>query len=469
MKRYHQLLILAILILAFCLRLYKLDNPVADWHSWRQADTAAVTRNFSKFGFDLLRPRFDDLSNIPSGKDNLQGYRFVEVPIYNAIAYILSILFKQLTWSLEIWQRIVSIIASLFSIYLLFLIVEKYASRLAGLGAAFFLAVLPYSVYYSRVILPEPLLVAFCLAALYFVPRSLFLAAIFASLALLIKPVAGFMVLPAGYLLFSTHRFDRRLFLSVILGAVIVLLPFWAWRSWIGHFPEGIPDWRWLLNSDGIRFKGAFFYWLFAERFGKLILGYWGAALLVLGILATSRFRHRWFFHCWAVAIGLYLVILATGNVKHDYYQVFALPLVAAYLGIGSAFLLKQAGSLFSRPLVFLLLPVIIFFTLAFSWYTVRTYYWVNNPFMVAAGKEVDRLVPGDAKVIAPYGGDTAFLYQTNRQGWPIGFEIEDKIRKGATHYVSLDPNDPEAVRLEREYQLLKKTQEYVVIELIKK
>jgi hypothetical protein len=41
-----------------------------------------------------------------------------------------------------------------------------------------------------------------------------------------------------------------------------------------------------------------------------------------------------------------------------------------------------------------------------------------------------------DAKVIAPYMGDTAFLFQTNRTGWPIGFEIDKKIAEGAQYYV---------------------------------
>ena len=47
------------------------------------------------------------------------------------------------------------------------------------------------------------------------------------------------------------------------------------------QFPEGIRVWDWLLNSDGIRFKGAFFYWIFAERLAKLILGYLIVALLI--------------------------------------------------------------------------------------------------------------------------------------------------------------------------------------------
>jgi len=75
-----------ICVLGGILRLYQINNPIADWHSWRQADTAAVARNYLRFGMDLLRPKYDDLSNIQSGKDNPLGLRMVEFPIYQALA-----------------------------------------------------------------------------------------------------------------------------------------------------------------------------------------------------------------------------------------------------------------------------------------------------------------------------------------------------------------------------------------------
>ena len=76
-RKIEVLSLLLILVLALVLRLYKIDNPVADWHSWRQADTASVTRVFSQEGINLLTPRFQDISTIPSGKQNPPGYRML--------------------------------------------------------------------------------------------------------------------------------------------------------------------------------------------------------------------------------------------------------------------------------------------------------------------------------------------------------------------------------------------------------
>ena len=104
----------------------------------------------------------------------------------------------------------------------------------------------------------------------------------------------------------------------------------------------------------------------------------------------------------------------------------------------------------------------------ALSWHEIRTFYWINKPEIVEAGQIADKVLPKNAKVITPYGGDTAFLYQINRQGWPIGFEIEDKIEKGATHYVSLYPENWEEKDLAEKHNVLEKTEKYIIIEFVK-
>jgi hypothetical protein len=73
-----------IIMVALVVRLYKIDTPLADFHSWRQADTASVARNYVKNGINLMLPTFDDLSNVQSSFENPRGYRMVEFPLYNA-------------------------------------------------------------------------------------------------------------------------------------------------------------------------------------------------------------------------------------------------------------------------------------------------------------------------------------------------------------------------------------------------
>src|ERR1035437_692115 len=155
LSKFAIIILFLILATGFLVRLYKFNGPVADWHSWRQADTSSVSRNFVSTGFDLLHPTYDDLSNVPSGKyDNPNGYRFVEFPIYNVFQAGLFMTFGHLT--LEEWGRIVTIIFSLFSSVFLYLLVKKRADVLTGLMAAFFMTFLPFNIFYGRTILPDP-------------------------------------------------------------------------------------------------------------------------------------------------------------------------------------------------------------------------------------------------------------------------------------------------------------------------
>ena len=85
---------------------------------------------------------------------------------------------------------------------------------------------------------------------------------------------------------------------------------------------------------------------------------------------------------------------------------------------------------------------------------------------MVEAGLRLNALTPTDALVIAPYQGDTAFLFQTKRRGWPIGGDIEDKIKKGADYYITTT-RDTEYNLLKTKYTLIEETEKYSIIKLM--
>ena len=433
--------------LAIGLRLYHVNSPVADWHSWRQSDTAAVARNFLRFGIDPLHPRYDDLSNIQSGKDNPMGWRMVEFPLYQAAGAGLAKTFPQL--SLEIWLRLLTIAASVGTTILL--------GRMAGLLPAFVFAVLPYSVYYGRTILPDPHMVFWAMLSLWLVSRRwTLLGGIAGALAMLSKPMAVFLLLPIPYLLYMQSGFSKKTLFRLFSYSLIAFLPLVLWRRWIMQFPEGIPVSSWLLNGNGIRFKGAWFHWLFATRLGDLILGFWGLIPFGLGLAMSPNKKETWAFRWLGAGALLYLIIFASGNVQHDYYQILLVPVVAIFVGKGFRTM---------KPWIAI---VSFLFMISFSWFTIRTYYWINRPEIVEAGRVADAIIPKDAKVIASYNGDTTFLYQTGRQGWPLGFEIDKKIAMGATHYVTVSPSDHdgETKDLAARFTVLVRNDKFAIIDL---
>ena len=497
-KRYAKYVILLIILIgAFGARLYKLDNPIADWHSWRQADTASVSRIYVEEGIDLLYPRYYDVSSVQTGAFNENGLRLVEFPIYNVLNAVLAknipikyperLLSK--TWkdigysptSVELWGRLVSIVASLVSVVAIFYIGSRLYNSWVGLLSAFFFSFIPYSIYYSRVILPEPLAITFGLlglsAFLYFIQKEnkwmLYLSGMFFALSLLIKPFTFFYLIPAIYLVWrkfgvSFVKANANLLIRMLIFSNIVIIPLFAWRIWINKNPIGIPHFEWAFNGDGIRFKPTFWRWIFAERVGNLILGVWGVVPFVYSLIHKSAVKFKYFIHWFLFGGFIYVSIVATANVRHDYYQTFLVAPIALALGYGVYAL--WTTTLFNKIATRILLVFSLLIMFMAGGVLIKEYYKVNHPEIVSAGLAADRLLPKDAMIIAPYTGDTAFLYQTDRYGWPVvDTSFEKLIERGARYFVAVNFADPDMQKLLQTNKVVARTDSYIIIDLLLK
>ena len=441
MTKLKILLVIFTLTIGLLLRLYKINSPVADWHSFRQADTASVTKIFSQQGIDLLHPKYHDLSNTQSGLNNPNGYRMVELPIYNAISVYFHNIFNT---NIDISSRLVSIIFSLGSALLIFMICYQQTKLFlrSFFGLVIFLF-LPFNIYYSRTILPEPTTVFFMLLSLYFLSKNIFISALTLAIAVLLKPYTAIILFPviATYLIIHRSKYlNFKSIIKLVLFCLISFIPFILWRIWIGKYPEGIPKSDWLLN-DGVTntfpawfhgyslsflnklvaFRPHWWQWLFAERIANLILGTFGIIPLFLG-LAFKKNRTQTFSVSLVLGILLYFIVVAQGNIQHDYYQVLIIPFISILLGFGYYYITKF---LFGNTIAGITSLIIIFcFSTYFSFIKINEYYKINNQSIITAGQKVDEITPKNSIIIAPYNGDTAFLYQTNRTGFPI--EIYD-------------------------------------------
>lgn len=437
-----------ILIFGFIVRLYKIDNPVADWHSWRQADTSAVSRNFVNDVINMLYPTYDDVSSIQSGIDNPTGIRMVEFPIYNAIHATLFNTFGEYT--LEKWGRLTTVVITLFTAVFLFLLGKKHYSSKVGLLTAFFFLFLPFNIYFSRVILPDPLGVLFMVSGLYFFGINNIISALLFGLALLQKPFFSVYLLPLAPFFLKRENIKKS-----ILFAIVTFTPFILWRFWTQLHPEGIPFYKWAFNGDKIRFHPAWFKWLFAERIGILILGTWGLVPFAFGLLRKLKNKFNLYFVLSALA---YLVIVATANVRHDYYQILIIPPIAMTLALGTSWLYKKSKILF-------LISLMVMFLV--SWEKIKPFYQVNHYEMITIGKIVDETLPKDAKIVIPYNGDTAFLYQTKRKGWPaVDDSIDNIIERGADYYVSIDLGSTDTLNFSKRFKTIAKTDQYIILDL---
>jgi hypothetical protein len=486
-----KIIILFLLFLGLLCRLYKIDSPIADWHSFRQADTASVTRNFETTGIDLLHPTYHDLSNIQSGVDNPKGYRMVEFPIYNLISVGSHKFFRLFSSniSLETSSRLTSIVFSLLSAFLIFLIANSITHQF--LPSLFSMAVflfLPFNIYYSRTILPEPTAVFFILLSLYLFRKNIFLSSIFFALSILTKPYTALIFFPVFVWLIFTHKsyfLQRKSFIFLTIFSFVSLLPLVLWRLWIKQFPAGIPASEWLLNNSTnpvfpvwyhgynltflnklVAFRPSWFRWLFYERLAKLILAAYGLVPLILGFAYKKNHAVKF---CISLMVGilLYFIIVAQGNIQHDYYQVLIIPSLSFIIGFGYYYLI----SFVFDSKVFSIFTALIIFSMStyFSWDQIKNYYTINNPIIITAGLKANELLPKNALVIAPYNGDTAFLYQTARSGWPLEVYdlnvIKNQHPDNPLYLVSVN-YDTYTNNMISKYPSIYKSDQYIILDL---
>jgi hypothetical protein len=312
------------------------------------------------------------------------------------------------------------------------------------------------------------------------------LSILFTSAAFLLKPYALFFTLPMVVLAYKRWGWKMLLQWQLWVFAVIAVAPLIWWRQWMTQFPEGIPANKWLLNGNGIRFRPSFFRWIGYERLTKLISGYLGILLLALSFVQLQKMKERAFFLSFLVSSILYVCVFATGNVQHDYYQILIMPSIAIFFALGSHFLFNMRLSwvsgvhlrarlrkdtdsskmtkMFSLGKIVLAICLVGMFYL--SWNQVKDYFNINNRSIVIAGEAVDRLTPKDAKVIANYTGDTSFLYQTKRKGWPsFQYDMPKMVEIGADYLILVNPTEPDMV-FAKDYKIVEKTKEYVIFNL---
>ncbi len=479
MKTLKTALVSFILVLGIAVRLYNITAPLADYHSWRQVDTASTAKIFVEEGFNLLEPKYHDLSNTQSGLDNPNGYRMVEFPLYNAV---FAFLYQQFNhFQIEFYGRLISILAYAVSAVIIFYLLNKELNFTTAVIGLLNFSFLPFMVFFTRVVLPEPTAMALGLTAVFFGYRFykartkrkalLFytLSLICFAVAILVKPTAVFLGIILLY--YFSRRYDIFVFTrpQFYLYFLLSIVPFILWRIHIAKYPEGIPASTWLLTSvqtssgpQQIFFKPAFFYWIIFERITNLILG----GLLVFYFIYGIIKNNSWFVRIFLISMTAYLLVFQGGNVQHEYYQTLIFPAVSIITAAGFYSFSKE---LKNKTLSILIFIILFGFSIYFSFVKVKGYYRIP-PDLVSYSKIIEKVTEPNSNIVTDRNGDTTLLYLSNRKGSAVLIEDINKLKQYNYKYIVLTNKDKKQELIDKYSQNLKEvftSDELTILEIL--
>lgn len=330
-----QLLLLAILTLGFAARVITYRSPLFDFHAWRQADTAAIARNFVHERFNPLYPQVDSRGAQPHGyvESGLELHAFAVAALSKVFGFSTSL------------GRVLNVLLFPVAAFLLFRFVQDRYGTIPGLTSAFIYSLgLPLTIFIDRAFMNESglaLLALVCLwaAQAYCASQRMRDLAILLAASMLIAVVKPTYLVVCGAVAgLFVERFGKAALIrwELWLIAAAVLLSAALWFSHARSVAEttglsfGVSNKlmnRDILLSPEYPFK-------VARRLAKDVLGPVGVVFTTAGAIIAVR-RRRIAELLGLIAYVAYLVVVSTGNFHHNYYQLPIVPVAAVLTGLG--------------------------------------------------------------------------------------------------------------------------------------
>lgn len=462
------------------LRLIGLGEPFVDLQAWRQADTAAIARNFYEEGYTPFHPRVD-------WRGTTSGDVEMNLPLFS---FAVALLYGLAGGAQEWLGRLLAAALSTAAAALLYALVRTVASGpwTARLAAAVYL-LSPLSWFYGRAFMPEALMVCLSVGALLAFARWLdaggrlrfALAAATAGLCFAVKVPTLCLGAPLVALAWARCGWGFLRRGSMWLYLLLVLLPPLAWY---GHAAAlfrktgltfgiwgsaGYDKWSHALLATGG------FWATIAERLLTDVLTPPGAALVAAGLIglrpAVGPARRRcWVLHAWLAGLVAYVLLIPEGNRKLPYYQLPFVPVAAVFAAAPLAALLGDpvlAGApdrwvarlrRRSRGAGPWLVAIALAAIAASSATRVHGYFRPGELYRyyrtcLAAGTALAAKLPAEARLVvgdlddnsgAPFRAQSpTLLYFCHRKGWQITSDefaaatLDSLAAAGATHFVA--------------------------------
>jgi hypothetical protein len=440
-----------IVTFGFAARAATLRTPIFDHHSWRQADTAAIARNFVRERFNPLYPQVDWRGSQPTG--------YVETGL-ELQALLVAILWRAAGIHVETGRALA---AAMYvgTALLLYRFARRRYDEPTALAAVYAHAfAFPLGLFGDRAYLNEPLLILLSATALVAAQSWLerrhvvWLAGLVAATAIIGMVKLPYLVVYAPIAALFVERFGWRGLVRIELALAVAVGVACA-GLWYAHANSlysvtglsfGLSD----KTFDPSLVFSSRFPLRIARRLVRDVIGPVGLVLLVWGVMAAVR-RQRWAEPAGVAAFAVYLVAVARGNYHHDYYQLAILPIGAVLVGLGVAAAVEAAARrgwptarrqwLAAGLLWILAVTTAIRSLSAHSWYEIEP---GRLDLCRAIAAQVD---PEDRLLFVNYPSPDV-MFCVDRPGWILDWptrapQVEEAARAGAS-IVLVPPADAE-------------------------
>ena len=429
--------------LALALRCYGVTAPLLDYHSWRQADTAAIARNYATNGYHLLAPQVDWGGQTP-------GYVESEFPLYSYSLALLYAVFGVYDWL----GRPLTAITSAGAVAALYGLALALYDRRVAAYAALALALLPFSIYFGRTVMPDTLMLLTAILAIWTFYRWLerrsagrFAVALLCGILAPLAKTPNLLIcsVPLAYLAW-VYRPPRATWAALAVYGLCFAVPSLLWMRHARalpldpHVSFGIGE----KLFDTTLLRDPQFYLLIGRSSVRDVLTMAGLPFFVVGLVsapaAIDQMAHddrhtpalaRRLPQAWLLGVLVFLCASAAGVAGQDYYM---LPLAgpgALLIGVGLARGQRYLAALVAashnqhNSRLFLLwlkrlVPTLgLICIAAFSFVRVAPLYQTTD-FYRTLGRRVDLALPAGERVgvIAPAVSE--ILYYAGRRGWRL-------------------------------------------------
>jgi len=450
-KNYFWFFLFVIVVFGFSLRLYHVDYPVVGYHNWKEVHYLSEARNFVSDGFfkhGFFIPAWDypSLDFVDDVKyKNPSG---VHTDSFPTISVAVALFFKIFGPHLVV-ARLVSIFFVMAAVVMFYFFVKELFRREdLALVSAFFLSVMPLTVFFGRQTqLINPALF-FMVSCFYFYVRwyrsreakMLFFTCFFLAFTLLTKYDFFYVLIPIAATLpyrdiFNDLRGKR---LKMYVACVFILLPVPLWLAYSKYVASkvGSPLVVNVINL-GLIFTSSWWHSVRPHVIDNFTVA--GGVFVFLGVILSvvffkrKSFGHRFLLFSilgaipWIIFVSGYL----KGHAYHWYPLVHLVALIMAFFVVVvsstvQGFFSSKLFGLFAKSVsivlllcVFLYLP---FFTGGGVFTSIDRLFDTQFIGLDLAGEYIGEHSLPFERVIFPGHQSFGVLWHADRKGYSKGY-----------------------------------------------